>query len=246
MTTIRAPTIIGTRVIAACALTGVVLAALPAAAQTTEQVHIGSDGASQANDGSPEPTLDTEGLSNQTVSTAVSDTVLSLHSEGNKFTLEFSGTTRRQVVERLFAASRVTVNWLDTAHAAELIEGRHVGSLEEIVNRLLSRTDYVIAYDMSGSAPRMTSVVILGRGLPSPNQKTLQSAPASYLTQKGLRDAARERARSVEPHERQRQLQARAELLQSMEAARTAALRRRQLEAKLLQRRRAAAARRRQ
>ncbi len=225
MTVTGTRTIVGTMVIATFALMGVVLAALPAAAQTTEQVNIGSKGASPANEGGFEPASDAERLSNQTLGAEVSDTALSLRSEGNKFILEFSGTTRRQVVERLFAASGVTVNWLDTAHAAELIEGRHVGSLEEIVSRLLSRTDYIIAYDMSGSEPRMTSVVVHGRGLPSPNQQTLQSAPASYLTQKGMRDAAAERARSAEPRERQRQLQTRAELLQRRRAA---AARRRQ------------------
>ncbi len=227
-TVIRTRTTVGTMVIATCAFTGLVLAALPAEAQISEPVNIGSVRASQANSSSFGPALDTEDLSNQTVKVAVSKTALSLRSDGSRVTLEFSGTTRRQVVERLLATSGIAVDWLDPAYAAELIKGRYVGSLEEIVDWLLSSTSYVAAYDMSGSAPRMTGVVIHGGSSPSSNERTLQSAPASYMSQKWKRDIAEQNARAGErqrqlqarARERRRQLQARAELLQKVQAAR--------------------------
>jgi len=212
MTVTRTRANVGTMVIATCALTGLVLAVLPAAAQDTGPVSIGNDGAAQANDGRIETATGAGGLISKNAGAGVSDEKLTLHSDGNKFILEFSGTTRRRAVERLLAASDVVINWLDTAPAEELVEGRHVGSFEEVVNKLLSRTNFVIAYDMSGGEPRMASIVVHGRNLPPQNGQTLQSAPASYLRQEGIGDAAGKR-------ESEQQFQARAKMLQKMKAA---------------------------
>ena len=215
---IRKQAIVSKLVIATCALTGFELAALPAGAQISGPVNNATDETVQRHDGNVEDAMGSEGVFNNSAKVRVSDASLMLRSEGSEFTIEFSEVTRRKVVERLFAASGVVVKWTDTTHAEDLISGRYIGSREKIVNRLLSPTNFIVAYDLSAGEPRITSVVIVGTDISSSSEGTLQIASSSYLTQKqmALRDAELERARAVRSREQLRQRRVQARKLQKL------------------------------
>ncbi len=97
------------------------------------------------------------------------------------------------------------------------------------MNRLLSRTNFIIAYDMSGNEPRMTSVVILGSDMSSSSAGTPQIAPTSNRTQKpmALGDDALEKDRAIQSREQLRQRKIRAKKLQILRLRHAIARRRR-------------------
>ena len=226
---IRKQAIVSKLVIAICVLTGFELATVPAGAQIFDPVNNGTGETVHGHDGNVEHAMGSEGVFNNSAKVRVSDASLTLRSEGSEFTIEFSEVTRRKVVERLFAASGVAVTWTDTTLAEELIGGRYIGSREKIVNRLLSDTNFIIAYDLSGNEPRMTSVLILGSDMSSSSEGTLQIAPTSNLTQEqiALRDDALERDRAIRSREQLRQRKVRANKLRILRLRHAIARRRR-------------------
>lgn len=104
-----------------------------------------------------------------------SDSVLMLISEGEKFTLEFNGIARQLVVTKLFGETDVEFVWKSAAFAAEQISGRYVGTREQIMEKMLAKADFIIAYDMTGSEPRISRVVIRASNLGSSNDGVLQT-----------------------------------------------------------------------
>jgi hypothetical protein len=184
---------------AAGVLVGFAFAALLGVAQANERGDIGVSAPPKDIDRGLETATDTEDRLNEFVSAEEPDTALSLRPEGGELIFEFKETTRYRVVQYLLAKSGAAIRWANRAHATELISGRYSGSLREIVRRLLSRSNYVIAYDTSGGRQRIARVLVLGPVLPS-----------------------RASVRAIVPAERQLRDQEQ-QVLQRLEAAREAA-----------------------
>lgn len=89
--------------------------------------------------------------------------------------LEFKDATRRRVVERVLAASGAQVRWADETHADKLISGRYIGSLDEIVSKLLSRSNYIVTHKNSAAEPQITDFIILGSSSHPPNLESKKS-----------------------------------------------------------------------
>lgn len=207
MTGFGSRTMIGAILFALCSLWSPAIASPPISGHDTDNVQ-----ASTANDGSVQRNL-------------------TLRSDGNRFTLEFRSATRRQVLEHLLASSGTVIIWLNSVSEKELIEGRHVGSLEEILMWLLSSTNYIIDYDASTNERRMTKVVILARGSRSANAGPLQPVQTAHPLPQALDRAPAKGTGSVEPtappriseaaqqRVRDYHRQARLKMLQTMKAA---------------------------
>jgi len=146
------------------------------------------------------------------------DPTLTIRSDGPGFTLEVRGATRRQVLERVFAGSGVIIEWSDKTFAAEKIERRYRGSLDEIASDLLARANVVIAYDTVAGEPRMVRVLVLGRSALSPKAVPLQSTLSGRRRQTSARAATPEKLRAVD-----RLRRIRAQVLQRVQAADKAA-----------------------
>ena len=108
-------------------------------------------------------------------------------------------TTRRQVLDRLFADRDIQVEWRDESYADEAVQNRYSKATDSAARRryarrLLSRSNYIIVYDTSGKGRRMSRVVVLG---PSPppekDARTLRRHAVSIQAQR-QRQAAQRRA----------------------------------------------------
>jgi len=72
--------------------------------------------------------------------------------------------TRREILARILAGSGIVVEWRNKAFANEPISGHFDGPIEEAASRVLARGNFIIAYDMAGAKPRVTRILVLGRG----------------------------------------------------------------------------------
>ncbi len=100
---------------------------------------------------------------------------ISLTHDGTKYTFHFKRMTRREVIEQLLSDKKVDIRWIDTLFANELTEGRYVGSIDEILSRVLSQTNYIVAYDMTAIRPRMKRIVIHGPAARADNKESTRS-----------------------------------------------------------------------
>jgi hypothetical protein len=117
-------------------------------------------------------------------------------------------TTRRQVLDRLFADREITVEWRDQAYADEAVQtrfskGKDAAARRRFARRLLSRSNYVIVYQTRGNRRRMSRIVVLG---PSPPQEqgARQTGASSRWQALRQRRAAQRRANAA----RQRAIEA--------------------------------------
>jgi len=129
--------------------------------------------------------------------------------------VETHGGTRRQILERAFAGSGVTLEWFDKKFADEAIEGGGDVTVETAATRLLARTNYIIVYDTSRDEPRMTRLLVLGRGLPSAKAAELQGKLAALRPRRRIPAASS--ADAAGTHERMQQVRAKA--LERMQAS---------------------------
>lgn len=88
---------------------------------------------------------------------------LVFHRESGAYELSYSMVPREQVFGRVFTEAGVSVEWRDRSAAAEVISGRHRGSLDAIAGELLSGRNFVATYQPSNPVPRMEHLVVLGR-----------------------------------------------------------------------------------
>ncbi len=88
---------------------------------------------------------------------------LVFHRESGAYELSYSMVSREQVFGRVFTEAGVSVEWRDRSAAAEVISGRHRGSLDTIAGELLSGRNFVATYQPANPVPRMEHLVVLGR-----------------------------------------------------------------------------------
>ena len=88
-------------------------------------------------------------------------------SNGDRVALFAKGATRRQVLNRLFAARDVEIIWKNRVFADERVYGQFEGTRRCVARWLLSRRSYIITYDISGEMPRTFRIFILGPDPPS-------------------------------------------------------------------------------
>jgi hypothetical protein len=101
--------------------------------------------------------------------------------------LEFSGATRREILNRLLAERDVEIEWRNKAVGDERLQGRRLGgSPFELARRLLAHVNYLMFYDTGSNEPRLARIVILGSDPPSVTRSAGHEAQAS--------EAARRRA----------------------------------------------------
>src|SRR2546421_59260 len=106
---------------------------------------------------------------------AVEDSRFILSPDGSAVDFELRDVARRDVLARLFADQEIKVDWLDPSLANAPISGGYRGSLSQVARQLLEKVDFILVYDMGGSAPRITRVVVMGpsKGQPSPGLATV-------------------------------------------------------------------------
>jgi hypothetical protein len=109
---------------------------------------------------------------------AVADSQFRISSDGSRVELTLLDISRRDALDRLFSDRDIRLDWMSPALADERISGNYNGSLSQVARRLLEKLNFILVYDMTSNAPRITSVVIIGRaqGQPSPALATLQAA----------------------------------------------------------------------
>lgn len=88
---------------------------------------------------------------------------LVFHRESGAYDLSYSMVPREKVFGRIFTEAGVSVEWRDRSAAAEVITGRHRGSLDAIASELLAGRNFVATYQPANSIPRMAHLVVLGR-----------------------------------------------------------------------------------
>src|SRR5437870_2461224 len=93
---------------------------------------------------------------------AIDDSRFEISADGASVELDLREVPRRDVLERLFAARAIKLEWISRAIADEPISGRFAGTLPAVVRRLLSRTNFVLAYERSDDKLRISRVLILG------------------------------------------------------------------------------------
>jgi hypothetical protein len=92
---------------------------------------------------------------------------------GSRVTLLAEGATRRQALDRLFAARDVEIIWKNRVFADERVHGQFQGTRRCVARWLLSRRSYIITYDTSGEMLRTLRIFILG---PDPSSVTKTKA----------------------------------------------------------------------
>jgi hypothetical protein len=130
--------------------------------------------------------------------------------------------TRRQILARAFADTGVTVEWFDKSFADEVIKSDNETSPQAMVSQVLARANFVIAYDMRESEPRITRILVLGRGLPSAKAAELQVRFGAQRRHRRVHASAS----ASDTAARQQVEQARAKALERMQAT-AAAVRKR-------------------
>jgi hypothetical protein len=109
---------------------------------------------------------------------ALADSQFRMSSDGSSVELTLLDISRREVLDRLFSDRGIRLDWMSPTLADERISGNYTGSLSQVARRLLEKLNFILVYDTTVSAPRITRVVIVGpaQGQPSPGLATLQTA----------------------------------------------------------------------
>jgi hypothetical protein len=123
---------------------------------------------------------------------------VTLLSEQGEYILEFEDVTRHKILERLLAANGLVVRWTGKFRDAETISGRYRGTSDEILRKLLSRYNYLIAYETRGARRHIASVLIFGPGHRSSGQAPPQPAQRRSSAEQSATDLRLQRARDRE------------------------------------------------
>jgi hypothetical protein len=84
------------------------------------------------------------------------------------------------------AEQEIKVDWLEPAIANDLISGSYHGALSQVARQLLEKLNFILVYNMTPNARRITRIVIVGaaKGEPSPALPALQAALKQAETSK--------------------------------------------------------------
>ena len=100
--------------------------------------------------------------------TSATDGRVVLRGNGTAFDLEYSNARRRRVFDAIAVEIEAVVEWHSESAAAELISGRHKGTLDEILDRLLAGRNYITTYESVGSVSRIKQLIIQGNATGAP------------------------------------------------------------------------------
>src|SRR6266545_3498405 len=75
------------------------------------------------------------------------DSGAAVHLDQIQVTIEARGTTRRQLLQRLFTEAETRVEWIDKSLAEEVVHGTFTGRRSQIARRLLAATNFVLVYE---------------------------------------------------------------------------------------------------
>jgi hypothetical protein len=93
----------------------------------------------------------------------VQDSRFAIDPDGTNVEFDVRETPRREVLDRLFAHSGITITWLNAASGDELISGTFSGTPAAVARRLLAQTNFVIVYGGGDDKSRVSRVLIIGR-----------------------------------------------------------------------------------
>jgi hypothetical protein len=91
------------------------------------------------------------------------DSRFGIDSDGTNVDFDVRETSRREVLDRVFAHSGVEITWLNAAFGDELITGTFSGTPSAVARRLLAQTNFVMIYGGDDKS-RVSRVLIIGKG----------------------------------------------------------------------------------
>ena len=98
------------------------------------------------------------------------DSRFDISPDGARVDFDLKDAPRRDVLNRLFAATGVEIRWINASYGNERISGKFSGSASSVARDLLAQTNFVLVHDQDGGSSRVIRVLIVG-----PAQR--QSAP---------------------------------------------------------------------
>lgn len=109
---------------------------------------------------------------------AAADSRFDISPDGHSVEFELRDVPRHDVLARLFAEQEIKVDWLEPAIANDLVSGSYHGALSQVARQLLEKLNFILVYNMTPNARRITRIVIVGaaKGEPSPALPALQAA----------------------------------------------------------------------
>jgi hypothetical protein len=107
----------------------------------------------------------------------VEDSRFEFSPDGTSVEFDVRDTSRRDVLNQLFAGSDLEIVWINAAFGDERIRGKFTGTPAAVARQLLARTNFVIVHDASAEQSRVVRLVVVG-----PAQGEQSSAGLAALT----------------------------------------------------------------
>ena len=93
----------------------------------------------------------------------VQDSVFFINPDGSNVAFDVRDVSRREVLDRLLTSKSIELEWVDAAAGDERISGAFRGSTDDVLQRLLAQTDFVVVYGRDGDKTRIARLIIVGK-----------------------------------------------------------------------------------
>ena len=111
----------------------------------------------------------------------VQDSVFFINPDGSNVAFDVRDVSRREVLDRLLTSKSIELEWVDAAAGDERISGAFRGSTDDVLQRLLAQTDFVVVYGRDGDKTRIARLIIVGKAASRSKSAQLGEKPATAL-----------------------------------------------------------------
>jgi hypothetical protein len=109
----------------------------------------------------------------------VEDSRFEFSADGASVEFDVRDTSRRDVLNQLFAGSDLEIVWINAAFGDERIRGKFTGTPAAVARQLLVKTIFVIVHDRDGERSRVVRLVVVGPALGEQSSAGLSALTAA-------------------------------------------------------------------